>query len=111
MQHAYSPVSSGTFSSPSLKRTRSGELPRPPGDIPRLPDIGTDLVLEVYTHESLRPPSATKPEDFTDNKRLAQLGRRVLDTAITWVLLQKKPLLSVEEIEVSPFVDPASHSS
>ncbi|KAF9447800.1 hypothetical protein P691DRAFT_706120 [Macrolepiota fuliginosa MF-IS2] len=97
--HAFSSTSSGAFPSPSLKRTRSGELSRPPGDIPHLPDITNDLVLEVYAHESLRPPDATKPEAFTDNTRLAQFGKKVLDTAVFLVLFQKKPFLSLGEIE------------
>lgn len=101
MQHAYT-SQSGTFS-PTLKRSRSGELSRPPDEIPRLPDLGSDLVLEVYTHESLRPPNATKAEDYTDNTRLARLGERVLDTAVTLVLFRRKPLLSVDEITVSWF--------
>lgn len=101
MQHAYSALP-GIFSPTSLKRTRSGELPRPSTEIqiPRLPDINADLVLQVYTHESLRPPNATKAEDFTDNTRLAKLGETVLDTAVTLALFKRQPLLSGEEIKV-----------
>ncbi|KXN85675.1 hypothetical protein AN958_10858 [Leucoagaricus sp. SymC.cos] len=98
MQHAYS-VPSGTFSSTSLKRTRSGELPCPPSELPRLPIIDADLILEVYIHQSLRPPNATKPEEFTDNSRLAKLGEVVLDTAVTFALFKKRPFLTGAEIK------------
>ncbi|KAF5352755.1 hypothetical protein D9756_006062 [Leucocoprinus leucothites] len=102
MQHAHPSLPLGTFSAASLKRPRSGEFPRTSTselDIPRLPKIGADLVLEVYTHESLRPPNTTKPEDFLDNRRLAKLGEKVLDTAVTLALLKKQPFLSGEDIE------------
>ncbi|KAJ3555472.1 hypothetical protein NP233_g12200 [Leucocoprinus birnbaumii] len=100
MQHAYGTGPLGTqhySSTTSLKRARSnGEI----SGIPRLPEINTDLVLEVYTHESLCPSSDAKPEEFLDNRRLAKLGEVVLDTAVTLVLFRKQgpKLLTGEEI-------------
>lgn len=69
---------------------------------PPLPEItNQDLVLAVYTHESL---GAMGSEEFGEPKRLAQLGERVLDQTITFHYFMKEPVLSAETIEVSVFV-------
>lgn len=66
---------------------------------PPLPHINdTDLVLAVFTHESLQ--SEANDEHFGDPKRLAYLGRKVLDQAISYHYFMKKPTMSLDEIEV-----------
>jgi len=69
-------------------------------ELPCLPEINSELVLEVYTHESLRPPNATAEDIFADNRRLEKLGEKVLDTAVVCALFGRRPLLSGEVIEV-----------
>jgi dsRNA-specific ribonuclease len=101
MQHVY-PSPATTFS-PPLKRNRSGEFPHPPAEIPHLPELDRDLILEALTHESIRPPNAAKGEGPMDNTRLAVLGDRVLNSAVTLILFKKKPFLSVDEITVRRF--------
>jgi len=102
MQHAQS-TPAGSSSSTSLKRTRSGEYSRTTNrvlELPCLPEINSELVLEVYTHESLRPLNSVAEDMFTDNRRLERLGEKVLATAVVCALFSKKPLLSGEEIKV-----------
>jgi len=102
MQHAQS-TPAGSSSSTSLKRTRSGEYSRTSNsvsELPCLPEINSELVLEVYTHESLRPPNSVAEDMFTDNRRLERLGEKVLATAVVCALFSKRPLLSGEEIKV-----------
>ena len=38
--------------------------------------------------------------DCGDNERLSMLGEKVLDTAVTFTLFNKKPLINAQEIEV-----------
>lgn len=66
---------------------------------PPLPQISNiDLVLAVFTHESLQ--SGASDEHFGDPKRLAYLGKKVLDQAISYHYFMKKPTMSLDEIEV-----------
>lgn len=69
--------------------------------VPQLPKISGDLMLEVFTHKSLRFNGAPANEEFGDNERIAELGSRVLETAVTYALFRKKePMLSANEIQV-----------
>ncbi|KAG5647572.1 hypothetical protein DXG03_008925 [Asterophora parasitica] len=78
-----------------LKRNRP---PSPPAQIPPLPKVtNPDLILQVYTHISLRR-STGRPEDYGDNERLIQLGRVALDAAATHALFHKRPMLRTLEI-------------
>ncbi|KAE9408277.1 hypothetical protein BT96DRAFT_1013727 [Gymnopus androsaceus JB14] len=89
-----------TASSISLKRTWSGATNsnRQTDDsssrsgIPPLPKISGEILLQVLTHRSLRRSDGGS-EDF-DNERLAELGKQVLDTAITAALFNRTPVLS-----------------
>lgn len=101
MQHAYPPPTA--VFSPPLKRNRSGDFPRPPAEIPPLPDLRVEFTLEVFTHESIRLPNAAKGEGFTDNTRLTVLGERVLGCAITLALFKRRPPLSADDLIVSCF--------
>ncbi|KZT02927.1 uncharacterized protein LAESUDRAFT_660725, partial [Laetiporus sulphureus 93-53] len=62
-----------------------------PPPVPKLPG---DIILEVFSHRSLRFPGAQTNEesDCGDNERLSMLGEKVLDTAVTFTLFNKKPL-------------------
>ncbi|EKM84207.1 hypothetical protein AGABI1DRAFT_110768 [Agaricus bisporus var. burnettii JB137-S8] len=96
MQHAYPPPTA--VFSPPLKRNRSGDFPRPPAEIPPLPDLRVEFTLEVFTHESIRPPNAAKGEGFADNTRLTVLGERVLGCAVTSALFKRRPPLSADDL-------------
>jgi dsRNA-specific ribonuclease len=79
-----------------LKRSR----PENQRKAPPLPQIKSgDLILQVFTHKSLRRPNAN-PEQYGDNERLADLGKVVLDVAITRTLFNMRPILQAAEISV-----------
>ncbi|KAF9566996.1 hypothetical protein CPC08DRAFT_627565 [Agrocybe pediades] len=63
-------------------------LPRIDGDV--------DLMLDVHTHPSLRHPSTPPNPDYGDTTRLAELGSKVLDLAVTYHFLQERPFLDTE---------------
>lgn len=70
---------------------------------PPLPQITNgDLILQVFTHKSLRRPNTT-PEQYGDNERLADLGKVVFDVAITRNLFHSRPILQAAEISVGQF--------
>ncbi|TFY59846.1 hypothetical protein EVJ58_g5523 [Rhodofomes roseus] len=68
---------------------------------PPAPKLRGDIILEVFTHKSLRFPGAPINEDseFGDNERLSVLGERVLELAVTFALFSKRPMLKAEDIE------------
>jgi hypothetical protein len=72
--------------------------------LPPLPKIegDLDLVLDVYTHSSLRFDSAPMNDDYGDTDRLAELGGKILDLAVTNHYYSKKPMLRATEIDVGP---------
>jgi len=76
----------------SLKRARDEKR------LPPLPKLTSELILQVYTHISLRRLSDKGPEEYGDNERLIELGKAVLDALITYVLFNKRPMLKVAEI-------------
>ena len=70
--------------------------------LPPLPKLTGEIILEVFTHRSLRFPGAPINEDseYGDNERLAILGEKALETAVTDTLFRKRPMLKAHEIEV-----------
>ena len=88
MYTSQTPTSSFT----SLKRARDEKR------FPPLPKLTSELILQVYTHISLRRLSDKGPEEYGDNERLIELGKSVLDALITYVLFNKRPMLKVAEI-------------
>jgi dsRNA-specific ribonuclease len=71
--------------------------------LPPLPKIDgdVDLMLDVYTHFSLRA-TARMNETYGDVLRLEQLGSKVLDLAVTIHLFNERPPLNTaEEIRAS----------
>lgn len=72
--------------------------------IPQLPKITGDIILEVFTHRTLRFPGAPPAsEEYGDNERLAELGSKALDTAVTYALFCKRPMLTAAELKVCIF--------
>lgn len=69
-------------------------------NLPYLPPLEGDLLLDVFTHSSLDYEGKPQNEAYGDNKRLADLGAKVLDMAITQRLFNKKPLLRQDDIAV-----------
>lgn len=69
--------------------------------LPLLPPLDGHLLLDVFTHSSLDYEGKIFNEDFGDNRRLADLGEKVFNLAVTQRLFFKKPLLTVSEIVVS----------
>ncbi|KAF9469847.1 hypothetical protein BDZ94DRAFT_1243396 [Collybia nuda] len=67
---------------------------------PPLPKIegDLDLVLDVYTHNSLRFGGAPMNDDYGDTDRLAELGCKILELAVTFHFYSKKPMLNSAEI-------------
>jgi len=72
-------------------------------NLPPLPKIegDVDLMLEVFTHSSLRFGSATMIEDYGDIERLAELGAKVLELTVTNQLYLRRPFLDSKDIQVS----------
>lgn len=68
-------------------------LPRIEGDI--------DLMLDVYTHSSLRMLDTPMNDDYGDTPRLKELGQRVLELVVTYHLFNERPMLRQDEIQVS----------
>lgn len=71
--------------------------------IPTIPPIhdDVDLMLAVFTHSSLHDGDEPLKEPYGDTLRLRDLGRRVLELAVTYHLFSERPMLREEEIEVS----------
>jgi dsRNA-specific ribonuclease len=71
-------------------------------NLPPLPKISGELMLEVFTHKSLRPDSSGEPtgDEYGGNDRLAEIGGKALDMAITFSLFSRKPMLKATDIEV-----------
>ncbi|KAF8078924.1 hypothetical protein FPV67DRAFT_85355 [Lyophyllum atratum] len=69
---------------------------------PPLPKIegDVDLLLDVYTHKSLRYPGAPMNDDYGDTDRLAELGAQTLELAVTMHYYSKKPMLTAEDIVI-----------
>ncbi|KAH0838053.1 hypothetical protein J3R83DRAFT_6293 [Lanmaoa asiatica] len=68
-------------------------------NIPALPPIEGDLLLDVFTRQSNRNTSS--PPDNTEHggtERLAELGHTVLSMIIMYILFQRTPFLSATDL-------------
>ncbi len=87
---------------PSHKRTRP--IPQKWGsqdNLPPLPKISGDIILQVFTHRSLQRSHGGTLEDNSDNQRLAVLGKAALEAVVTHLLFKHKPsMLATSEIRV-----------
>lgn len=72
-----------------------------PTELPPLPKISGECLLQVYTHKSLRRSEDVSPEEFEDSERLSVLGEQVSSAAVTLLLFRKRPMQTREEIEQS----------
>jgi len=71
--------------------------------LPSLPKIegdSIDLILDVYTHHSIRPPAQPLNQEYGDTDRLAELGAKILELAVTFHYYSKRPMLSASELTV-----------
>ena len=70
-----------------------------------IPEIGgdSDLLLDVFTHSSLRPtlpPGHTMNEEYGNTDRLAELGAMALDLVITNHFYLLRPMMSGRDMRV-----------
>ncbi|KAG8219542.1 hypothetical protein J3R82DRAFT_492 [Butyriboletus roseoflavus] len=68
-------------------------------NIPALPPIDGDLLLDVFTRQSNR--NSSSPPDNTEHggaERLAELGHTVLSMIIMYILFQRTPFLSAIDL-------------
>ncbi|KAK7059141.1 hypothetical protein VNI00_001767 [Paramarasmius palmivorus] len=85
--------------SPSHTRGAAENGPSPPPvELPPLPKIPSDYILQVYTHKSLRRSDDVSPEEFKDSERLSVLGEKIFYAAVTNVLFRRKPMKTRDEI-------------
>ncbi|KAF8805916.1 hypothetical protein BYT27DRAFT_7191830 [Phlegmacium glaucopus] len=72
-------------------------------NLPPIPEIAgdIDLVLDVYTHISLRQPASLGQmnEEYGDTDRLAELGYNALELTVTHYLYSVRPFLSGRHIQ------------
>lgn len=82
-------------------------------NIPALPPIDGDLILDVLTRQPQR--NSSSPPDDTEHggaERLAELGNTVLSMTIMYILFQQTPLVSASDLTVcSRFKHYAAHST
>ncbi|KAG0704356.1 hypothetical protein DFH29DRAFT_911984 [Suillus ampliporus] len=81
----------------TLKRSRSPTFDAMPEELPDLPKLSGLIILEVFTHRSLRLACNAL---FRDNERLSVLGHEILEMMTTQLLFFRKPQLAVQQIEV-----------
>ncbi|KAH7930551.1 hypothetical protein BV22DRAFT_1139526 [Leucogyrophana mollusca] len=82
-------------SSSRLKRSRSATQEPMDDELPEVPKLTGQIILEVFTHRSLRLACDAR---FRDNERLTVLGQQVLDMITTQLLFFRKPNLKVQDI-------------
>ena len=71
-------------------------------NLPPIPPIEGELMLEVYTHDSLNARSGTITNDENGGSvRLATLGQKVLESAVMTNLFRRRPMHSATQLEVS----------
>jgi len=65
----------------------------PTTSFPVLPKISGDLILETYTHKSLRIMGSSISDQFPDNERLSKVGEMAIQLAVTNYLYHKVPVI------------------
>ncbi|KAF9650477.1 hypothetical protein BDM02DRAFT_3092927 [Thelephora ganbajun] len=69
-------------------------------NLPPIPPIEGELMLEVYTHESLNTkPGAITTDEHGGSARLAILGKRVLESAVMTNLFRRRPMYTASQLE------------
>jgi hypothetical protein len=70
--------------------------------LPPIPPIEGELILEVYTHESLNSkPGAITTDEHGGSARLTALGEKVLEAAVMTNLFRRRPMYSSTQLKVS----------
>lgn len=67
---------------------------------PPLPPIKGELILNVFTHKSLRQPNGND-----DNERYAVLGEKAFEAAVAYCIFLRNPHLRKKSAEVGRFYD------
>ncbi|KAG2149621.1 hypothetical protein BD769DRAFT_346608 [Suillus cothurnatus] len=67
--------------------------------VPPLPPLYGDLMLDVFTHRALTQGVINDHTPHGNSDRLAQLGKSVLNTIVTYILFAERPMLSGEELK------------
>ncbi|KAG1757198.1 hypothetical protein EDB19DRAFT_17373 [Suillus lakei] len=67
--------------------------------VPPLPPLHGDLMLDVFTHRALTQGVLNDHTPHGNSDRLAQLGKSVLDTIVTYILFAERPMLSGEDLK------------
>lgn len=84
-----------------MKRSYPGEVEYSIRKLPELPKLRDSIILDFFTHESIRMPGSAPPL-YGDFARLEELGRHALEMAVTDTLFNlKDPMLDVSDIAVS----------
>lgn len=63
--------------------------------LPHLPALEGEILLDVYTHNSLNHDETVYNENYGDNTRFQELGESALILAVTQRLFLVKPMLPV----------------
>ncbi|THH14357.1 hypothetical protein EW146_g5967 [Bondarzewia mesenterica] len=67
--------------------------------LPPLPSLDGDLMLDVYTHKSIRYSGAPMNDEYGDIERVNAIGKRVLAVGVATALFEKKPMFTAAELE------------
>ncbi|EKM61301.1 uncharacterized protein PHACADRAFT_247810 [Phanerochaete carnosa HHB-10118-sp] len=72
-----------------------------PAQYPPLPQLNGNVILDVFTHRSLIFPGAPLDQDseYGGGERLAVLGEKAAEVAVTETLFRKRPMLKGVDIE------------
>ena len=97
METDMSPEPSVSYSSRKRHRSITFDPPNPV-NWPDLPKLSSKIILDVFTHASLRLACHAT---YQDNERLSVLGYHILEMITTQLLFCRKPKLRKETIEVS----------
>lgn len=62
-----------------------------------------DMMLDVFTHQSLRFSGAPANDDYGSPDRLVFLGRSVLEVAVASALFYQRPMLDASTLQVGTF--------
>jgi dsRNA-specific ribonuclease len=70
----------------------------PKFSFPPLPELPTDLALQVFTDPSLRPPGENG-SSHTDNEVLSVVGMAATQAAYSAILFEREPRLTAEALK------------
>ena len=76
--------------------------------LPPIPKLNGEVLLDVFTHRSLRFEGAPTDEtsEYGDNMRLATLGEAILRATVMDTLFKKRPMLQSKELDVCSHSQP-----